>query len=334
MMATEIKPLGTAIVGCGRVSDAHIGAVQSQPDKGRLIAVVDQDLSLAKQTAEKYGVPHAVQEIAQLAGISDVEAVILCLPNHLHRSASIECLNSGLHVLVEKPMADTYAEAQEMSEAARRSGKVLATGQSRRHSSAIRYVQDNAANYGRLRSIQASFCMYWPGPQAPWWATRTREEGLVLSLIGSHTVDFVQMMFGHRPSRVHAEASQWRDCWQAEDEAMILLQYPRKRLATVHLSYNQQPFFERYFLLFDECFVEVRDVNTVLVNDRVVLSPPEAATLLVTNELFKNQFMEFAHAARGMENRSAVHEQGVALMRVLESAIEASITGRSIDLAW
>lgn len=331
-----MTPLGTAVVGCGRVSDAHIGAIQSQPEMGTLHAVVDRDISLAKATAEKFGIPHAVSSIAELKQLPEVEGVVLCLPNHIHGDATIEALEAGLHVLVEKPMADSHAVAVAMAEAAERAGKILATGQSRRHSSAIRYLQDNLESYGRLRSIQASFCMYWPGPQAPWWAERTREEGLVLSLIGSHTVDFVQMMLGHQPSKVTTTASQWRDCWKAEDEAMILLQYPENRMATVHLSYNQQPFFERYYLLFDNCFVEIRDVNTVLVNDEVIFTPPggEGATLLVTNDLFKNQFAEFAPAARGLANRSAVHPQGVALMRVLEAAIQSALTDQTIKLDW
>lgn len=331
-----MTPLGTAIVGCGRVSDAHIGAVQSQPDMGTLHAVVDRDLALARATADRFNIPHSVSSIAELAALPQVEGVVLCLPNHIHEQASVEALEAGLHVLVEKPMADTYEQAQRMGAAAEKAGKILATGQSRRHSSAIRYLQDNLASYGRLRSIQASFCMYWPGPQAPWWATRTAEEGLVLSLIGSHAADFVQMMLGHHPTRVTATSAHWRDCWQAEDEAMMLLQYPGNRMATVHLSYNQQPFFERYYLLFDKCFVEVRDVNTVLINDQVVFTPPggEDATLLVTNDLFKNQFAEFALAARGLDNRSALHPQGIALMRVLEAAIKSSLSGQTLALDW
>jgi predicted dehydrogenase len=324
------------VVGCGRVAEAHIGAIKSQPSVAKLLAVIDADPAIARATAARHGIPHAFSQIDDLASIAGVEAVLLLLPNELHASASIQYLERGYHVLVEKPMSDTYAGAQDMAAAAVRHGKVLVTGQSRRHGSAIRFVQDNLASYGRLRSIQASFCMYWPGPQAPWWTERTREQGLVLSLIGSHTVDFVQMMFDHYPERVYATAHQWRDCWNAEDEAMISLQYPGGRLANVHLSYNQQPFFERYQLFFDDCFVEIRDINTVLVNDEVVFRPPsgDTATLLVSNDLFRNQIAEFAAAIRSLPNRSALHPQGVALMRVLDAAIHSSLTGEAVSLSW
>ncbi|SAL71771.1 oxidoreductase domain-containing protein [Caballeronia arvi] len=327
-------PVGTAVVGCGRVSDAHIGAIKSQPSAGTLVAVVDQNLDLARATAERYGAKHAFSSIEEALRVPEIEAFDLCLPNHLHGTASIQCLNAGRHVLVEKPMADDYETAVAMGAAADAAGKILAIGQSRRHGSAIRYVQDHMSEFGTLRAIQASFCMYWDGPQAPWWAERTPEEGLVFSLLGSHTIDFVQMVLGPNPIRVHAEAARLRDCWKAEDEALILLRYPENKMATVHLSYNQQPFFERYYLLFDKSIVEVRDVNTVLVNDEVVFRPVEGATLLVANELFKNQFAEFAAACRGLPNRSALHPHGIALMRVIDAALESSLKNQTVNLNW
>ena len=327
-------PLGTAVVGCGRVSEAHIGAITSQPNVGKLVAVVDQNIELARAAAQRHNAKYAFASIEEALKVSEIEAFDLCLPNHLHGSASIQCLNGGRHVLVEKPMADDYATAVAMGEAADKAGRVLAIGQSRRHGSAIRYVQDHLSEFGTLRSIQASFCMYWAGPQAPWWAERTRAEGLVFSLLGSHTIDFVQMMLGKHPLRVHAEAACLRDCWKAEDEAMILIRYPENKIATVHLSYNQQPFFERYYLLFDKSIVEVRDVNTVLVNDQVVHAPVEEATLLVTNELFSNQFTEFALACRGLPNRSALHPHGVALMRVIDAAVQSGLSGETVHLNW
>lgn len=335
-MTNNVKPVGVALLGCGRVSHAHIGAILQQPDVGELVAVVDTNVDLARAVAKQFGVPLALSSLDEALTMDNVEAIDVCLPNHLHVESTVQALNGGRHVLVEKPMAPTEGEARKMAAAAEAAGKILVTAQSRRHSSAIRYVQDNAAKFGRLRSIEASFCMYWAGPQAPWWRDRTPEQGLVLSQLGSHTLDFVQMMMGHQPTRVHAEAVRWRDCWAADDEAMILLRYPENRLASVHISYDQQPFHERYHLFYDGCVVEVRDVNTVLINDEVVHRPPqgEDATQLVTNELFRNQFAEFAAAVQGKPNRSALHPQGVALTRVIDAALRSALNGHTIELSW
>ncbi|WP_338563692.1 Gfo/Idh/MocA family oxidoreductase [Erwinia sp. E_sp_B04_7] len=335
-MSDTIKPVGMAVVGAGRVSDAHLGAITSQPEKGKLIAVIDQNIELARASAAKHGALYAFSSVEEALNCSEIEAFDLCLPNQLHAPVAIECLRGGRHVLVEKPMTDDYQTAMQMAAVADETKLVLAIGQSRRHGSAVRYVQDNMARFGTLRAVQASFCMYWDGPQAPWWKDRTREEGLVFPMLGSHAIDFVQAMLGDYPLRVHAEAAGLRDCWKAEDEAMILIRYPDDKMATVHLSYNQQPFFERYVLLFNGYVVEIRDVNTVLVNGEVVLSPPEGegATLLVTNELFRNQFTEFAHAIRGLPNRSVLHHPGAALIRVIEASLTSALKGETVHFDW
>jgi predicted dehydrogenase len=327
------NPIGVALVGCGRISDAHLGAIVAQPDLGRLVAVVDQNIELARSVAVRYGAEHACASIEEAMMIPGVEAVDICLPNHMHADASIQCLAAGRHVLVEKPMADDYATAIAMGKAAESSGKVLAIAQSRRHGSAIRYVQDNMDSFGKLRAIQSSFCVFFDGPQAPWWAERTPEQGLVMLLLGSHTIDFIQLMFGANPIRVHAESTSLQDRWKAEDEAMILLRYPYNKIASVHLSYNQKPFFERQVLMFDKSLVEIRDVSTVLLNEKVVYSSVEdTSKMLVTNELFKNQFKEFAAACRGLPNRSALHPHGIALMRVIEAALQSSLTTQTVHL--
>lgn len=284
--------------------------------------------------AETYGAL-ALHTIDAALERPDIEAIVLCLPIDHHADAAVQCLAAGRHVLVEKPMAADGRSARRMLEAAEESGRVLATAQSRRHSSAVRYVQDNWETYGRLRAIEASFCAYWSGPQAPWWAERSREQGLVIPQLGSHTVDLVQLFMQEEPERVYCQTHRWRDCWQAEDEVMMLLSYPSGRMASVHLSYNQQPFFERCCLLFDTCHVEIRDATTVFVNGETLHRPPseDPKGELLTNELFRNQLCEFVQAVRGEKNRSAMASEGVRQIQLLDEAMASSLSNEPRGLS-
>jgi predicted dehydrogenase len=324
-----------AVIGCGRIAEAHAGAIKQQSNVARLVAFVDVDPSRAQAMAQTYEAELALDSVESALQRPEIEAVVLCLPIDLHAEITVRCLDAGRSVLVEKPMAANGDAAQQMLDAANRTGRVLATAQSRRHSSAVRYVQDKWTTFGRLRSIEASFCMYWPGPQVRWWADRPKEKGLVIPQLGSHSLDLVQLFMNEQPERVFAQTHRWRDCWQAEDEAMMLLSYPSGKMATVHLSYNQQPFFERCCLLFDECHVEVRDATTVLLNGEIVhrLSDDDPRGELLTNELFRNQLLEFARAVRGQENRSAMADEGVPQIRILDAALSSSLTNRVISLA-
>jgi predicted dehydrogenase len=337
---TEVaSPVGIALVGCGRISTSHLRAIESQPQFGRLIAVVDSDLERAQEVAAAYGAAHAVAELRDVLQVDDVEAVCLCTPNEVHEEQALLALSAGRHVLVEKPMAESEAGAARMVEAADRSDLVLAAAHTFRHGEAVRYLQDHRADYGRLRAVQISMCVHWNGPQAPWWKDRTPEQGLILSLLAPHALDFLQVALGEwDPLRVSVESTRHQSGWSAEDEAMILLRYPNDCLAFVHLSYNQPWVLDRKTLHFERALVRIEDGDRLWVNDelRVGSAPTDEANLHRMgvrdhSHYFHRQLEEFARAVRGLENRSVRPrdaQRTTALMhRVLRAANANSISG-------
>lgn len=335
-MTQEFDPLGVALLGCGRVSDAHLEAIRGQPRLGRLEAVIDTDLDRAEDAARRHGAPRVLASLEQALEIETIEAIDICLPNHLHADATITALEAGKHVLVEKPMADDAHDAARMAAAADANDRVLVIGQSRRHTKAVRYVRDNLESFGRLRSIHDAYCIRWDGPQTPWWRERSREAGLVLSLIATHSMDFIQLAMGPLdPIRVHCEAVRHQSDWQGDDEAMITLTYPGNRLVFVHLSYNQQPYYDRKTLLFDGRVVQIDDNLEVRVNGDLVLEPEpgEIGEMARPSLQFHWQFEEFAKATRGLPNRSARAVDGVRLMRVLDAIRHAAMSGNSVTLS-
>ena len=335
VMKEKSKPLGIALVGCGRVSDAHLEAICRQPGVGSLEAVIDTDLGRAEASANRYGAPRVFKTLEQALALDVIEAVDVCLPNHLHADAAVASLAAGRHVLVEKPMADNAAEAERMAAAAETNARVMVIGQSRRHTKAVRYVHDNLENFGYLRSVHDSYCIRWDGPQTPWWSHRSREAGLVLSLIATHSMDFVQLVMGEDdPLRVHCEAVRHQSDWKGDDEAMIVLTYPQNRLVFVHLSYNQKPYLDRKTLLFDGCVVQVDDNLTVTVNGELVIEPDpgEVGEMARPALQFDWQFAEFVKAVRGLPNRSVRAMEGVRLMRVLDAIRQAAISGAAVDM--
>lgn len=327
-MTDTIHPLGVAVVGCGRISFSHLRAITAQPQLGTLVAVVDVDRGLAEETAHRHGARFAFGSLDEALACKDVEAVDLCLPSFAHADATVIALKAGKHVLVEKPMADDAAAAARMVEAAKASGRILAVAQSKRQLAAIRYIQDNLASFGSLMTVEASFCVRWNGPQAPWWGTRRREQGLALALIGPHVLDFVQMVMGAMPHRVYAESVRRQSSWLADDEVTIMLAYPERRLATVHLSYNQDPPLIRKTLFFEGAIVVVDNDRDVQINGEMVLQvdPAEAHHALDGAIEFHRQFEEFVKAVRGQPNRCVFGQEGLQLMRVLEAAQRSTMT--------
>lgn len=323
------KPVGIALVGCGRISTPHLRAIVEQSGFGRLVAVADNDLQRAQDIGKLYGAAHAVQSLEEILQIDEVEAVILCTPNNLHASQVDMALSSGRHVLVEKPFSETVAEAEHNAALAAKDDLILTVGHTFRHVEAVRVLQDSLKKYGRLRAVIIEMCVFWDGPQAPWWADRTPEEGLVLSLFAPHAIDFLQMVTGDvDPLRIHVEAARHQSGWKAEDEAMILLRYPDDVLASIHVSYNQKSRVNRKTIQFEHASVRVENGDELWVDDVQIVAPEQekqAVGALLGEEIyhyFFAQFREFALAVRGCPSRSVRADEAVRQIRLNRAILD------------
>lgn len=337
--SSSAAPVRIAIVGCGRIAQAHLAAIAAIPDQITLVAAVDPDAAIAKAVTTQFDAAHAFTDLAQALACNEVEAVIICTPNGLHAAQSLDALTAGRHVLVEKPMAENSVDADAMAHAAEQAGRILAIGHTFRHGAAVRYLQDHRTDFGTLRAVEVSQCVFWDGPQAPWWATRAPEEGLILSLFAPHALDFVQMVMGDEdPVRVHAEAARHQGGWLGEDEAMILLAYPDRRLASLHLSYNQRQIVDSRTLFFDRGVLRIEDGEFLYWNDALMVEPAEGVISdrrsMGGRDLsgyFRTQLSEFAAAVRGQTSRSPLHHDGRRLIALIDR-VRRSARDNSADM--
>ncbi|MBT0669260.1 Gfo/Idh/MocA family oxidoreductase [Novosphingobium profundi] len=324
-------PIGIALVGCGRIAPLHLKGIARLGDWVRLVAVVDPDPALAARVAEEFGAARALATLEDALADPEVEAVVLCTPNALHAQQAMAALRAGRQVLVEKPFSETVEEAQALAALAEETGLVLAAGHTFRHVEAVRQLQDRAASFGRLRAVSISMCVHWDGPQAPWWATRTREEGLILSLFAPHAIDFVQLVVGDvDPVRLHVEAARHQSGWQAEDEAMILMRYPEDVLVSIHVSYNQATTMNRKVVHFENATVRIENGDELWIDDVPVVVPeraPSDDTALFNDGIahyFETQMREFARAVQGLPNRSVRHDAALRQSRLNHAIIAAA----------
>ena len=123
-----MSKLKIAIVGTGSISHSHIRAYLQNPDV-ELYAFCDINEERVKMMGEKYGVKRLyTDEAAMLRELPEIDAVSVCTWNSQHAPCTIMALNAGKHVLCEKPMATSVAEAERMLETARRCNRLLMIG--------------------------------------------------------------------------------------------------------------------------------------------------------------------------------------------------------------
>lgn len=159
MEQSNNRQLRWGIVGCAGIAiNAVMPAIQ-QSSTGSLAAVASRNLEKSREVASRFDVPKAYGSYEELLADEDIDAVYIPLPNHLHKLWAIRAAEAGKHVLCEKPLALTAAEAEEMAAAAAKAGVVLAEAFMYRHHprwSRIRTILDGG-EIGELRAIRGAF---------------------------------------------------------------------------------------------------------------------------------------------------------------------------------
>src|SRR5207253_11369158 len=124
--AVNKPPIGVAVIGAGMAGRAHASGYRSAQavfgtdlPEVRLVAIADAHEPFAVDTARRYGYQRAETSWEAIAAAPDIDAVSVVVANHLHRPIVEALLAAGKHVLCEKPMAPTVADAEAMAEAAR-----------------------------------------------------------------------------------------------------------------------------------------------------------------------------------------------------------------------
>ena len=120
------KTLRVGLVGVGAAAQvSHIPALLKS-EGVELVALCDRDPEKAARVAQKFQVPRHVSRIDELLADDSIDAVDICTPNFLHAPMAVAALEAGKHVLCERPLARSAAEAAEMGKAARKADRVLA----------------------------------------------------------------------------------------------------------------------------------------------------------------------------------------------------------------
>jgi len=132
--------LRVGVVGCGAVATIHHLPALALSERAEAAMLVDADARRARSLADRFGVADVMADYRELPG--RVDAAIVALPNSLHAPVSCELLRRGVHVLVEKPMAVTVRECDEMIAAAQAGRTVLAVGLDFRFFDSSLWVRD------------------------------------------------------------------------------------------------------------------------------------------------------------------------------------------------
>jgi predicted dehydrogenase len=199
---TTKGPITVALIGCGAVSTVlHAPALDSLASEGLLetVALVDPDPDRTSKIGKTLSGARQYRDInAMLADITP-DMAIIATPHWLHAPLTVSCVESGIHVLCEKPLAVTTTDCDRMIEAAERAGCVLAVGHFRRFFPSCQMIRD-ILRAGLLGAVQSFRFLEgerydWPA-QSAFYFKREQAGGGVLLDAGAHTIDLLLWWLG------------------------------------------------------------------------------------------------------------------------------------------
>jgi len=231
-----------AVIGTGSISSAHIDGYLRFPERCEIVALCDIVPEKCERIKEKFGLSKAAVFNSHMALIesSDFDLASICTPPFCHAEIAIDCMNAGRNVLVEKPMAASLKECDDMISAAAKSGKILSVVAQNRFRSPVwnlKRVLDSGM-IGKIVHVQVD-SHWWRGHSYYdlWWRGLWEKEGGGCTLNHAvHHIDMLGWMMG-APQEVCAMLTNVsHDNAEVEDLSVAVLRYDGGTLAQVTSS--------------------------------------------------------------------------------------------------
>lgn len=245
--------LKVAIIGAGAIANAHINSYLQFKERCEIVALCDMYPDKAEAKKNEFGLnAKVVSDYKELLD-DEIDLISVCLPPYAHAPITVDFLNAGSHVLVEKPMASSLEECDLMIEAAQKSGKILSVVAQNRFTNPImklKQMLDTGLAGPILHAQVDSF--WWRGHcyYDLWWRGTWEKEGGGCTLNHAvHHIDALLWMMG-RPEQVQAFMSNVaHDNAEVEDLSIAMLRYPNGTLgqitsSVVHHGEQQQFIFQ------------------------------------------------------------------------------------------
>ncbi len=223
-----MKKIKVAIIGAGFISDIHMESYHRFVPEADVVAIYTRSAEKAKAFAEKHAIPAWFNDLDELINKSGCDVVDICLPNFLHFEATMKAAAAGKHIIIEKPLAVTLEEADEMIAACSKAGVKFMYAEelcfAPKYERVRQMVQQGAV--GEVYMLKQS--EKHSGPHSDWFYDVSLSGGGVLMDMGCHAIEWFRWMTGNSPVKsVYATMSTvlHKERTRGEDNSVMIIEF-------------------------------------------------------------------------------------------------------------
>lgn len=314
-----------ALVGCGTAA-MHIHLPALKAVGADVTAFASRSASSAETACNAWASGVVEKRWEDAVTRDDVDAVLIAAPNAAHSSIAVAAAQAGKHVLVDKPMACTVAEADAMITTADASGVVLVPFHNTRFAPPFVAAHDavSQGTIGEVTGVRAAFGHAGPqawAPNATWFFERAASGGGCLIDLGVHVVDLVRYVTGANVTAVSALLNGRRG--DVETDAQLLVALDTGAIGTVHASWSSRPGPDHQLTVVGTDGTLHLDTRTPLTR----LSLDGERTRVELPETTGSPLDEFLAAVRGEREPTVTAADGRAAVAVVEAAYASAESG-------
>ena len=322
-------------IGASTIARQYVLDAVRARGEGEVVTVMSADAERARAFAAAHGIVRATTSLDELVNAPDVDAVYVSTTNEFHRAQTLAAAGAGKHVLCEKPLALSMAEAREMVEACRAAGVVMGTNHHLRNAGTHRAMREaiRAGRIGRPIAARVMHAVSLPPHLHGWRLHRPEAGGGVILDIAVHDADTLRFVLDDDPVEAVALAqSAGMASAGLEDGVMGVIRFKSGLIAQCHDAFTIGHAGTGFEVHGSEGSLIARDVMTQKPVGTVVLrnEAGEEALAFDREELYVHSLGLFHAAVRGEGAPSATGEDGLWSLATALALVESARSGRAV----
>lgn len=351
---TERRRMRVGLIGAGTIAfSAHLPAMRKLRDTLELVAVADVRADNAERAAREYGAEAHYSDYHELLARDDLDFVDICTPEFLHAEQTEAAAAAGVHIMCEKPMCASVAEADRMIAACERAGVRLMIAHSRRFTGRyrqiraaiergdigeVRYVRENERRPGAMYDGLGLGTGYWtPEGGQPWISMAKYTQGAALTN-AVHETDLARWFVGVEPASIYAESRVTEPGGEAPDMVSYTVTFTNGAIAAAEIV-NQLPRGYPYFHIMEVIGREGRiratdpGMSPFLAADRVgIRQPVNFPVLLHVDEAYVEELRAFMAHIRNDAPLLVTPEEARGAVELSVAAVQSARSGQPVTL--
>ena len=235
-----MKKIKWGVIGCGGIADRRTIPGMMLANNVELVSVMDANLEVANAVKEKYNAQYAFDNYEAILAQDEIEAVYIASPVFFHKEQAIAAAKAKKHILLEKPVALTVEDAEEIKKACIENGVKISIGFLMRFHGYHQRIKEIIAEgkIGDVVSMRGQFTCWYPDIEGAWRQKKALSGGGALVDMGIHVIDLLHYLSGLKTKEVVAFNQTQTFNYEVDDSSAVIMKMDNGATAFVDSNFN------------------------------------------------------------------------------------------------